>query len=145
MGTTRKDDLTFDLFTMPPAAASREGSMDYREQVSRMAGDAIKEFDGDRYALAAEMSRLTGKDVSKYMLDAYSSEARDEYNLPFWLAPAFEVACQTTLFSKWLAEVRGGRLLIGREVLNAELGKLERIRDQANRRAREIRKLMGAS
>lgn len=144
MGTTRlKDDKTRDLFEVPTPPTTRPGSLDHRSQISGMVGDLIKEAADDRYALAAEMSRLTDKDVTKYMLDAYSAESRDEYNLPFWLVPAFETASHTTALSAWLAEARGGRLLVGRDVLAAELGKLERVRDDANRKARALRKLMG--
>lgn len=147
MAGRKRDDLTADLFAVPTPTAPRDGALDVRAQVSALVGHCMKESPFDpstrRHLIAAEMSRLTGREITKYMLDAYSSEGRQGFNLPFHLVPAFEVACQTTALTAFLAEVRGGRLLVGREVLAAELGKLEQIRDDANRKARELRKIMG--
>ena len=36
-----------------------------------------------REQIAAKMSEWLGKDVSKHMLDAYASEAREEQTIPF--------------------------------------------------------------
>lgn len=138
-----RDTKTRDMFEVPQPVAPLPSSMDYRQTVSAMVGAALKDADGDRYEIAARMSRLSGQEVSKYMLDAWSSEARDAYNMPFYQAPVLETACGTHLFSSWLATQRGGRLLIGREALNAELGKLEHLRDEAGRKIRELKKIMG--
>lgn len=139
----RRDGRTLDLFEVPQPAAPTPASMDYRLQVSALVAEILKAAEGDRYELASRMSKLTGMDVSKYMLDAYSSEARETFNLPFWLVPALETVCSTHVLTNWLVGMRGGRLLIGREVLAAELGKLERQRDEASRLIRELKKTMG--
>jgi hypothetical protein len=41
--------------------------------------------------------------------------------------------------------VHGGKLLIGREALNAELGRLQRQQDETSARIKLLRKQMGAS
>ena len=138
-----RDPLTLDLFEVPTPAAPLPAGMDFRAQVSALVGQVLREADGDRHEIAARMSRLTGLDVSKYMLDAYASEGRETFNLPAYLIPALETACTTHVLSTWLAGVRGGRLLIGRETLNAELGKLESQREQLARMIRELKKVMG--
>lgn len=143
MSLRHRDTLTLDLFAVPQPVAPAPGSHDFRREVSAMVGEALKEADVDRYEIAARMSRLSGTEVSKYMLDAWSSEARDAYNLPFYQAPVLEAACNTHLFSNWLAGKRGGRLLLGKETLNAELGKLERLRDEAAKRIKDLKRLMG--
>lgn len=141
--TRAKDTRTLDLFEVPQPVAPLPASMDYGALVSRMVGEALKEADGDRYEITARMSRLIGRDASKYMLDAWSSEGRETYNIPFYMVPVLEAACSTHMFTNWLAGVRGGRLLIGREALNAELGKLEHLKAQANQRIRDLKKKMG--
>lgn len=141
----RRDPLTNDMFAVPAPAAPLPSSMDYRQEVAGLVAAVLKGADGDRYEVAARMSRLSGREVSKYMLDAWSSESRDAYNLPFCAAPVFEAACHTHDLSNWLADKRGGRLLIGREALTAELGKLERLRDEASRHIKELKKVMGAT
>lgn len=140
---TRRDRMTSDMFQVPMPADPLPGSMDYRAEIAHLVGEALKGADGDRYAVAAAMSRLTGHDVSKYMLDAWSSEARDSYNMPFYQAPVLESACNTLILSSWLAEKRGGRLLVGKDALAAELAKLERAKEQAAKQIRELKRLMG--
>ena len=132
-----------DLFAIPQPAAPLPASHDYRAQVAHLTAELLRAADSDRYGIAATMSRLTGREISKYMLDAYASEARDTYNLPLWEVPALEAACHSHALTAWLAQVRGGRLLVGREALTAELGRLEQARDASTRRIRELKRLMG--
>lgn len=139
----RRDPFTGDLFEVPQPAEPLPAGMDYRAQMSSLVGRALKAADGDRIEVAARITRLTGVEVSKYMLDAYASEGRETFNLPGWLIAPFETACRTHELTNWLVGLRGGRMLLGREVLNAELGRLEHIRDEAARRARELKKMMG--
>lgn len=113
------------LFEVPRPASPTPGSMDYRQEVACLVGQMLKTADGDRWEIAARMSRLTGKDISKYMLDAYAAEGREEFNLPFYLAPVLEVASASHVLAQWFAEKRGGSMLMGEEVLMAELGKIE--------------------
>lgn len=137
-----RDGLTGDLFAVPTPAQPVPGSHDYRSQVSGLVGDILKQAADDRYAIASRMSRLAGKDVSKAMLDGYSAESREEFNLPLYLLPALEAACGTHAITHWLVHVRGGRLLIGREALTAELGRLEQLRDEASHAIRDLKKRM---
>jgi hypothetical protein len=139
----RRDARTPDLFEVPQPAAPLPAAMDYRAELSALVGAELREADGDRHEIAARMSRLAGHDVTKYMLDAYTSEGRETFNLPLWLVPSLEEACQTHAITNWLVGVRGGRLLLGRQVLEAEMGKWERQREQAARMVRELRKIMG--
>ncbi len=139
----KRDDRTLSLFEIPKPAASLPASMDYRLLVSGLVSELLREADADRYEIAARMSRLSGRDVSKYMLDAYASGAREEFNLPFCQVPVLEAACDSHLLTTWLIEIRGGRAAFGREALNAELGRLERQRDDAARKIRELKKVMG--
>ena len=138
-----RDCQTLDLLAVPSPAPALPSSMDYRHEVAELVSATLKAADGDRYDIAARMSRLSGHEVSKYMLDAWSSTARDAYNVPFYQAPVIEAACDTYLFSNWLAAKRGGRLLVGKETLMAELGKLERMKADIAQKTRELKKIMG--
>ncbi|MCP1375352.1 hypothetical protein [Dyella lutea] len=130
---------TGDLFAIPVPASPLPGSMDYRAVVAHLVASMIAESGLTRYAIAAQVSELVNKDVSKYMLDAYTAESRDEFNAPAWLLPVIETVCKSHLYSNWLAEIRGGRLLIGRDALAAELGRIERQRDELGTQARTIK------
>lgn len=140
----RRDPLTLDLFEVPQPAAPLPASMDYRAQVSAIVAAMLKQTNKDRYDIAAACSRLTGTEVSKYMLDAYASEARETFNLPLWLVPALEEACQSHDLTNWLVAARGGRLYLGKDVLHAELGKLEKEREEIARSIKEIKNRMRA-
>jgi hypothetical protein len=138
-----RDPNTFDLFEAPRPEERRTDSMSFGGEVSGLVGEVLDGTPDSRHQIAAEMTRLSGRTVSKHMLDAYASEARDTFNIPFYLVPALEAATDSTKLSAWLAEKRGGRLYVGREVISAEIGKAEEIRDQANREIKRLKKMLG--
>ncbi len=141
---TVKDDKTIDLFfSVPAPVIPQPGMGNYAAQVSELVAELLKGSPLDRYEIAAQISRLSGDDVSKNMLDAWSSPARTEHNLPLYRAPLLEAVCQANLLTDWLATQRGGRVAYGRDALNAELGRLERIKEEANRRSRDLRRMLG--
>lgn len=138
-----KDDRTLDIFTVPQPVLSVPGSGNYAAQISELVGEILKGSEHDRYEVAARMSRLSGDDVSKHMLDAWSSPARTDHNLPFYRAALLEEVCASHLLTDWQVALRGGRVAYGRDALLAELGRLERTRDESARQARELKRLMG--
>lgn len=138
-----KDDRTLDLFEIPQPVVTVPGQGNCSAQVSELVGEMLKASDLDRYEIAARMSRLSGDDVSKAMLDAWASPARTDHNLPFYRAALLEEVCASHLLTDWLVARRGGRVAYGRDALLAELGRLERTRDEAARRARELKRAMG--
>ncbi|RHW21915.1 hypothetical protein [Pseudomonas jilinensis] len=138
-----KDMRTLDLFEVPQPITSLPGNGNYGTQVSELVSEILKGSELDRYEIAARMSRLSGDEVSKHMLDAWSSPARCDHNLPYYRAPLLEEVCASHALTDWLVCQRGGRVAYGRDALNAELGRLERMRDEAARKARELKRLMG--
>ena len=140
----RIDTLTGDLFALLPRAAEQvPGSQNYCAEVAHLVSEALASAGVDRIEVAARMTRLCGRDVSKDMLYGYTAESRDAYNLPFYLAPVLEAACETHILTHWLADKRGGQLLVGKAALDAEIGKLERARDEAGKRIRQLKHVMG--
>ena len=141
------DTLTGDLFSaIPKAAPASPGSMDFRAQVgaiiTRMLAEAqARDKDNDRYAISAAASRYAGKEISKAMLDGYTAGSRKAFNLPLWVVPALEFACQSTLLTEWLAGTRGGRLILGPEALDYEAGRLRAEEQRIAKRRREIEDL----
>ena len=138
-----KDDRTLDIFAVPQPKLAIPGHGNYAAQVSEYVGELLKATDLDRYEIAARMSRLSGDDVSKNMLDAWASPARADHNLPFYRAALLEEVCASHLLTNWQVNQRGGRVAYGREALDAELGRLERVASDASRKARELKKIMG--
>lgn len=138
-----KDDKTLDIFEIPQPVSAMPGHGNYSVQVSELVSDVLKSTDLDRYEVAARMSRLSGDDVSKNILDAWSSPARLDHNLPLYRVALLEEVCESHLLTDWLVRLRGGRVAYGREALDAELGRLERVAADATRKARELKRRLG--
>lgn len=123
----RSDGLTGELFsTIPQPLPEIPASMDFRKPVAQLVSDMLKASPGDRWEVAARMSRLADVDTSKALLDSYTAHSREESNLPFWKAPLIEIACNRRDLAEWHARVLGGQILWGADVLDAESGRLER-------------------
>ncbi|WNL39859.1 hypothetical protein RN346_04690 [Halomonas sp. PAMB 3232] len=138
-----KDDLTLDIFEVPHPVVPAPGSGNYASQVSELVGIVLKDCPVDRYEVAAQMSRLSGDDVSKHMLDAWSSPARSDHNIPLYRVPLLEEVCKSHAFTDWLVHLRGGRVAYGREALAAEYGRRQQQMDKVKAEMRELKRLMG--
>jgi len=143
-----RDEKTLDIFAIPEAHNCAPGDCTYSREVAQCVSLVLAESgDLDRYAICAEVSRVSGKNVSRHMLDAYASPARVDHALPFWLGPVLEEVCQSHVLTDWLVEKRGGRVAYGKEALKQELGKLVMTRDTAlkdlNKRIKIIERLLG--
>lgn len=79
-----------------------------------------------REVIAAEMSVLTGEDVSKAMLDAYASEARDNHKVP--MSRFFALVAVTQRFDRLDVLLReiGAAVLVGEQIHTARLGHIDR-------------------
>jgi hypothetical protein len=137
------DPNTLDMFAVPVPAEELPGSLDYGLAVRRLMSNAIKASPMNAAEIAARMAELTGLPITEHQLHAWTAPSREAWRAPLELIPAFEVAAETTSLTAWLVDVRGGRLLIGREALNAELGRLERMRDEAGRKIKQLKQVMG--
>jgi hypothetical protein len=144
-----RDTQTLDIFEIPEVHICSPGECQYSREVAEGVSLLLAESGRmDRYTISAEVSRISGKDVSKNMLDAYASPARVEHALPFWLAPVLEEVCHSHVLTNWLVDKRGGRVAYGKDALRGELGKLVFLKDQAmkdlNGRIKHIEALLGS-
>lgn len=143
----RRDVATGDLFTsIPQPVAANPGALDFRSQVASLIAEMLdvaraNDPSLDRYQVAASVSRLVGREVSKAMLDGYTSESREAFNLPFWMLPAMEHVCGTTLLTEWLAITRGGRLVLGPAALDSEIGRMQNQMEADKERLKTLREL----
>lgn len=118
---------------------------DLKATVAQLVAKSLAEFPGDRYAAAAEMSRLSGICVTKSMLDGYTAECRETFNLPAWMVIALELATGTRYLSAYLIDSVGGKAVYGREIQDAELGRLERQRQQLDEQIKAFKRQSRAS
>lgn len=140
---TRSDPFTDDLFLVPQPQHPRPGEGNFAFQVSHLVSEMLKGCPVDRWDIAAQMSRLSGDDVSKNMLDAWASPARAEHNLPFYRVPLIEEVAGSHDLTNWLVEKRGGQVAYGKDALNAQLGRMMTMKKQLDAQIRGLQRLMG--
>jgi len=112
------------LFDCPQEPAANPGALNFSIELRGVLSNALKKTPSSRYEIAARMSELLGVEVTKFQLDSWTAESRDGWRFPFEYAAAFEVATGTTVLQDLLARKRGSRVLVGEDVLKAELGRL---------------------
>lgn len=114
--------FTFD----PPPLARRAADLAGMDKViAASVGLALKEDGRSREEIAGAMSALLGEQVTKLMLDAYASEAREAHNIS--AARVLALVAATNRFDLLDAMVRriGAALLVGEEIRTAQLGHID--------------------
>lgn len=137
------DPLTLDLFEVPVARTPLPGALDVGLGVRHLLSDLLKASARNRFEIAARMSELLGHEITKHQLDSWTAESREGWRFPLEYLPAFEVAVETHQITTWLADLRGCKVLVGKEALDAEIGKLERLKEDAARKIKQLKHAMG--
>lgn len=133
------DSRTADLFEVPEPPEPTGGALNYTQELRAVLTAALKSTPKTRYAVAAQMSELVGVDIAKTQLDAWTAESRTPWRFPFEYAAAFEVACETTALQQLLARKRGCQILVGKDALLAELGRIDQMKAELADREKAIR------
>jgi hypothetical protein len=109
-------------------------------QLSSAVALMLKEDDRDRFDVAAAVSRLLDQDVSKSMLDKYSSETSEEHNIS--AGRFFALVAATGRYDLLEALLRkiGCALVVGEEVLTVELGHVSAQIERLQARQRQLKK-----
>ncbi len=128
--------FTFD----PPALPRGEAGLAGLERiVSGKVSRALKDDPRSRHEIAGAMSALLDETVSKAMLDAYASEARDLHNIS---AARFLAMIATTerfdLLDRLCRRI-GAAVLQGEEIHTARLGHLKAQRARLDQEIKELR------
>lgn len=125
------EQLSFDgLYSDVPAAPSPlSGSLDIslavRDVLADMLAGASRDRQPlDRFQVAAELSRLTGREISRHMLDRYAAPSTEDWRLPLELLPALVLVTGNFRLLEMVAEKCGCKILRGSEAMLTELGGL---------------------
>ena len=129
-----------DWDPVPPEPAPEGPDLDarLRECLSETLARARAAKGMDRHDLAAAVSRLIGRDVSKSMLDRYCAPSAEEWRLPANVVPA---VCQVTgdyRLLELLTAACGCGVLRGAEAMLAELGAAILAEKQTTKRRKEL-------
>jgi len=138
----RRDTLTADLFEVPVPASRLPGELAMGVQVRSQISALLNDSPLSRYEIAARMSELTGEDISKHSLDSWTAESRAGWRFPLEYLPALEVALDCHALTQWVGTVRGCKVLVGREAIDAEMGKIKKQQLELARREKALKKLL---
>lgn len=123
----------------PPKPASAPAQLAGLErQICRTVGTILASDPRSRWEIAAKVSELLDEDVSKSMLDAYASPARDDHRVP--MSRIFALVAVTgrlDLLDPLTREIGAG-LLVGDEVKTARIGHLRQHRSKIDEELRAL-------
>ncbi|MBV1917588.1 MAG: hypothetical protein KUG65_05960 [Sphingomonadaceae bacterium] len=135
----KSDQLGFAF--EPPAPATLPAALAGLErQISGLVSTILHDEERSRLVLAAEVSELLGENVSKEMLDAYSSAAREGHRVPMSRFLALVAVCSRQDLLDQAVRPVGAAVLVGEEVHTARLGHIQR---QIERLQTERKKIRG--
>ncbi len=140
MAKARAHPGQIDMFGAMPAVdptrpASLAGS---RFQTCRAVADILKDDNRSREVIAAEMTVLLEQEVSKAMLDAYTSPGREDHNISFDRMKALiAVTGRVDILDRELRSI-GVSAMDGNGLLLAELGHLDRQEAEIRARRRKL-------
>lgn len=119
--TTAQMAFTFAAPEVPTHAGDLAGlAKMMASSVARM----LKEDLRSREVIAAELSALTGEEISRFMLDSWAAEGREQHNISAarWLA-LISVTSRHDVLDTLTSKI-GARVLVGEEIHAARLGHL---------------------
>lgn len=113
-------------FDAPHVASAPAELAGLERQISRAVSDMLKHDPRSRERMSADMSELLDEDISRHMLDAYASPAREEHKVPMSRFLALvAVTKRYDLLDRLLRQI-GAAVLVGEEVHTARLGQIDR-------------------
>ena len=134
--------VQFDLFQIPTAVEPTAGALSWDAQLRAALSQVLKETPHSRDIVAARMSELLGEPVTKARLDSWTAESKDGHRFPLAYLLAFEVACETHAITQLLVAKRGCVLLVGKEALLGELGRLDKAEADIKAKRRRLKAQM---
>ena len=138
----KKVDITKDgLYLIPRAVEKNTGALECRVEIAHVMSQALK--GQDRYKVAAEMSQVLKREVSKHMLDAFTAESREDHTPPLDTAIAFDLVTGGHALLDLAASKLGARVVIGKETLHTQLGRLETEREETTNKIRSLKAALG--
>lgn len=141
-----QDHVTLDLFCMgniPNSIPEKPGSLKIGLNLRRFLAETIKKSPLSREQIVERMSELLGTKITLPMLNRWVAYSSEEWRFPLEYLPALEVVLDTHIILSWLADIRGARVLVGREILEYELGKAALMKSELRHHEARIKKALG--
>ncbi|CAN5454008.1 hypothetical protein BH09PSE4_BH09PSE4_13890 [soil metagenome] len=119
------DPRQIDLFTASRPLSGIAAHAGGEAWVSGEVAEILKADSRSREEIAGAMSAAAGEEITRYMLDAYASPARDGHNISFARAIVLMAVTEQCALIEEAVHRLGGRVLWGEEIHAARLGHLQ--------------------
>lgn len=133
------DPRQIDLFTASRPVSGPAGYAGVEAWVAAEVAAMLKDDSRSREEIAGALSATMAEDVSRWMLDAYASPARDTHNISFGKAIALMSVVENSALIEEAVHRLGGRILWGEEIHAARLGHLQAQRDRLDAEIKQLR------
>lgn len=131
------DQLGF-CFEAPRLDQSAGSLAGLERAICEMVATILNTDERSREEIAAKVSVLMDEEVTRAMLDAYSSPARTEHRVPMSRALAIVVATERHDLLDPIMRKIGAGLLVGDEVMTARIGQLRRQKQKIDQELRSL-------
>lgn len=126
-------------------SAIHTGSMNVSQQIRDIISESLKKCPLSRFQIAGEMSNLTGREISKTMIDSWSAESREDHRFPLEFLPAFCNATANMTLLRFVCEKCGGSYIEGQDTLRLEYGRTIELEKKLARKKRALKDLLELS
>ena len=99
------------------------GKLNIDATLRELVSIALKHTKFSRYEVAAKMSKLVGREITKSQIDTWSAESKENHRFPLAYLNAFIESTGDTTILRLICEKAGGYFIIGKDALKLELGK----------------------
>lgn len=120
----------------------KTGTLNITLQLQEIIDKCIGQCPVSRDIIAGRMTEFTGQQITRFMLDSWTSSAKHKHRFPLEFLPAFCQAVENVDVVGFVAKKCGVFTLPDRDVLMAELARKIEIREAANRDIKKIKMYM---
>jgi hypothetical protein len=117
-----------------------EVNYDIAAQIRRWMTSAIKASQMSRYEIAAKLSELLDKEISKYQLDSWTAESKEGYHLPADYVPALASVLEDFSLVRILAAPLGIQVLENKDLIWLEYGQVRQMERKIRARKKQLEK-----
>lgn len=140
MAPRGRDNQTLDLLAWEPEKpvrrfeSERVRAVSLRAKIARSVAETLNDHSESREAVAHAMGEWMGEDMSKNMLDAYASEARDDHSISFVRLLALVHATGDIRPLQVAAEMFGHSVVEDRFLPWIEFGQLSEVTEELSKK-----------
>lgn len=133
----------FDLLqAIERPAPKGPGSLAWGLRIREALSEILRRCPKSRHLIAAEMSELTGEEITKTRLDSWTAESREDHRFPAQYLPALAYVTGDASLLRELARSVDLMVIESREMLIHQLGEISERKKVLQEEERQIRAVL---